>query len=144
MRPTRLCSSATVSEVGQPGDDVRDAASVDFGGLKKETSRQILRAFKKVGKAEERLRKALAKESGAADDLESMAKEVGDAKARLKSLNLLEEQLSTMKVIGMPHARHDALVHAVRYLASSQPANQPTSTSMREADDGKPDPELQS
>jgi hypothetical protein len=141
MRPTRLCSSASVSEVGEPGDDVCDASSVDFGGLKKETSRQILRAFKKVGKTEERLRKALAKESGPADDLESMEKEVGDAKARLKSLNLLEEQLSAMKVMDMPHARHDPVVHAVRHVASSQPAKQHHT---RQADNGKPDLEFQS
>ena len=47
-----------------------------MAGLKKETGRQILRAFKKVGKAEEKLRKALEKESGPADDLQAMETEV--------------------------------------------------------------------
>lgn len=86
-------------EVGEiPDDHSREVDSVDFGGLKKETSRQILRAFKKVGKAEERLRKALEKECGPADDLESMERETANAKARLKQLNMLEEKLSTIKV----------------------------------------------
>ena len=36
---------------------------VDLAGLKKETARQILRAFKKAGKAEERLRKLLERDA---------------------------------------------------------------------------------
>ena len=111
MGRTRLYSSTSSAEVGgaPEGADTQDAAStatVDFSGLKKETSRQVLRAFKKVGKTEERLRKALTKTSGPADDLDSMEQEIEEAKARLKALNKLEEQLSGMKVSAVDIALH--------------------------------------
>eukprot|EP00802_Teleaulax_amphioxeia_P015601 Tamp_15692.p1 GENE.Tamp_15692~~Tamp_15692.p1 ORF type:complete len:372 (+),score=70.21 Tamp_15692:165-1280(+) len=98
---TRLSSSAVDTNADPPAASL-DAKEVNFAGLKKETGRNILRAFKKAGKAEERLRKALEKESGPADDLEAMEQEVQDTKARVADLNRLEEQLSAMKNIKDP------------------------------------------
>ena len=65
-------SEARSQEVLEP----LDPTAVNFTGLKKETARVIIRAFKKAGKAEERLRKALEKESGPADDLASLESEL--------------------------------------------------------------------
>ena len=89
---------------------------VDLAGLKKETARQILRAFKKAGKAEERLRKLLerdaagpassdanaAKQSqetsqadgdGAVEELVALETERDALQERLRKLNDLEARL---------------------------------------------------
>ena len=76
-------SEARSQEVLEP----LDPTAVNFTGLKKETARVIIRAFKKAGKAEERLRKALEKESGPADDLASLESELA-AVLSLAVLNL--------------------------------------------------------
>ena len=89
---------------------------VDLAGLKKETARQILRAFKKAGKAEERLRKLLERDAagpassdanaakksqessqadgdGAVEELVALETERDALQERLRKLNDLEARL---------------------------------------------------
>ena len=90
---------------------------VDLAGLKKETARQILRAFKKAGKAEERLRKLLERDAagpassdaasaatktpktseadgdGAVEELVALETERDELQERLRKLNDLEARL---------------------------------------------------
>ena len=119
---TRLFSAAgarsetSTSAAPEGGGGSGTVEEVDLAGLKKETARQILRAFKKAGKAEERLRKLLERDAagpassdanaakksqetsqadgdGAVEELVALETERDALQERLRKLNDLEARL---------------------------------------------------
>jgi hypothetical protein len=101
---TRLHSSAPKSQdpPSTTEDGPKDAAAVDLKGLKQELSRQIMRAVKKAGKSEQRLRKAVESAGGEGDELELLEQERDALRSRLQvspRLLTLDPQHSTLKLL---------------------------------------------
>lgn len=110
FKPIQPVKESTLSDANNERSKTLDITTLNLKGLKDELSRQRLRAFKKVGKANERLQKeeeAYATLSSISNptleqletcpDIEKTRAELQDLKQRLKRLTSLEDNLSTVK-----------------------------------------------
>jgi hypothetical protein len=110
-------ANSTVKDVeGHDGDPQADSAETkkwDLKGLKKETSRQVMRQWKKVSKTDERVKREEKRidELMAMDDppmkaleevgdVDEMKSDLAEARERLVQLNTLEEGLASIKSTG--------------------------------------------
>jgi len=127
----------------EESEEDQEVPQFDVKGLKKEIERQVMRQFKKVGKAEERVRKAEARikaleeekaiESKDAQekewealvlempDLKDLSKE---ARQRMTDLNLLEEAVKGIKGVNSP-GYEEVAVAALRLDISDRAPERP-------------------
>mmetsp|Transcript_44372 Transcript_44372/g.73958 ORF Transcript_44372/g.73958 Transcript_44372/m.73958 type:complete len:409 (-) Transcript_44372:64-1290(-) len=113
----RTVTNSAVKDVeGLDGDPLADSAETkkwDLKGLKKETSRQVMRQWKKVSKTDERVKREEKRidELMAMDDppmkaleevgdVDEMKSDLAEARERLVQLNALEEGLASIKSTG--------------------------------------------
>eukprot|EP00240_Pyramimonas_obovata_P006084 CAMPEP_0118945800 /NCGR_PEP_ID=MMETSP1169-20130426/42989_1 /TAXON_ID=36882 /ORGANISM="Pyramimonas obovata, Strain CCMP722" /LENGTH=338 /DNA_ID=CAMNT_0006891595 /DNA_START=137 /DNA_END=1150 /DNA_ORIENTATION=+ len=111
----QICASTDTTVVNEDDSGLAEKTTWDLKGLKKETGRQVMRQWKRVSKADERVKREEAKiaELLAMDDppmkameevedVDQMKVDLAEARERLTELNTLEEGLASIKSTGNP------------------------------------------